>query len=433
MRSSLPTRAAATVGLAFVALLGGAAAPSARAAGGVLIAPSSIAARVHAGDALRPVRITNGTGRDLDVDAAALMATQELSGLPAYSLDARARRAGRRFVRVSPAHFVLRAGQTRAVTTTVVARHPRTGRGSYGVVLFEAVPRRASAVRNAVTARLRLTANLLLTYPSAAHPAAARSEAAALRAEQAPARALRFLVRVHGAGTIHGRPQAVLRVRDARGGVVARATFLTGNVLPGADRELPAVVDRPLPPGRYSARAVVRSGRHTTSATLPLRLVATGTLPTPDLRIAALPVPRPRSDRAFTAGLQLINRGTAAAPVRGTWQLRSAGGQRLMARGRIVDAPVSPGAGRTADLRLPAVADGRWRLVVVLDAAGRELDRREVVFSTGDPVGCWTRFEDWAAAHVPLLLTGFLTLLLLVSGTAAGYTLRLRRRLVARA
>jgi hypothetical protein len=59
------------------------------------------------------------------------------------------------------------------------------------------------------------------------------------------------------------------------------------------------------------------------------------------------------------------------------------------------------------------------------------LDRRELVFATGDRPGWWTRFEDWAAAHVPLLLGGFGALLALVAGAAAAYTMRLRRRLTA--
>ncbi|WP_354698137.1 hypothetical protein DSM112329_03802 [Paraconexibacter sp. AEG42_29] len=433
MRSRhLLSRAVATLALALVALIGGAAAPSARADGGVLITPSSVAARVQAGDRLRPVRVTNTTGRDLDVVATGLVARQELSGLPVYGLGPRARRDGRAFVRVRPARFTLRAGRSRAVVATVVARRPQTGRGAYGVILFEAVPRRASAARNAVTARLRLTANLLLTYPSRSRPATALTTATGLRAEQAPARALRLLVRVRGAGTIHGRPAARLRIRDARGRVVGRATFATGNVLPGADRELPAVVARPLPAGRYTARAVVRSGRSVTTVTLPLRLVANGTLPTPDLRIAALPVPQPGSDRAFTAQLELVNRGTAAAPVRGAWQLRSAGGQQLLASGAISGASAVPAGGRrTVELRLPGVSEGRRRLVVTLEGGGRELDRREVVFRAGDGPGRWTRLEDWAAAHVPLVLGGCAALLLAVCVSAAGYTLRLRRRLAA--
>lgn len=419
-------------GAAFAVVLAAVAAPPARATGGLLIAPSSIDAQVRPGGMLPPVRVTNGTGEDLVIDASARVARQELSGLPAYGLDASARRAGRRFLRVSPARFVLRAGAHRDVRARVIARRPQTGRGAYGVLLFEAVPRQATGARNAVAARLRLTANVLLTFPSAAHPPRALGVARALRAEQVPRRGLRFLVRIHGAGTIHGRPSAWLRVRDAAGRIVARAHFATGNVLPGADRELPVTLTRPLAAGRYSARAVVRAGARTTSVTLPLRLVGAGVLPTPDLRIAGLATPQPRSGHAFATELDLVNRGTAAARVRGWWAIRSAGGQRLIARGPVTLAPLAPGARRTTRLRLPAVAEGRWRLVVALDGVGRELDRRELVFGTGDRPGWWLRFQDWAAAHVPLLLGGFGVVLALVAGLAGAYTARLRRRLAAR-
>lgn len=422
-------RVALGAALALLALPAGA-----HASGGLLIAPSSVDASVRAGRVLPAIRVTNDTGRDLVLWASALRARQELSGLPVYRLDARARRAGRAFVRVRPARFTLRAGASREVSATVVARHPAVGRGGYGVVLFEALPRRASGARNAVTARLRLTANLLLRYPSARRPARVHGVARSLRAEQGPAdprRTLRLLVRVHGAGTIHGRPQARLRIRDARGRVVARAPFTTGNVLPGADRELPVLVETQLPAGRYTARAIVRSGGHTSTATLPLRLVGKNVLPTPDLRIAGLPSPHPDRGRPFTAELGLVNRGSAAAAVRGWWQVRSAGGQRLIAHGRLAGAPLPAGARRGQRLRLPGMAAGQWRLVVALEGPGRELDRRELVFATGERLGWWTRFEDWAAANVPLLLAAFAALLLLLLTLAAAYTARLRRRLAA--
>jgi hypothetical protein len=274
---------------------------------------------------------------------------------------------------------------------------------------------------------------VLLTFPSRRHPARVLGLAKSLRAEQADRGALRLLVRVHGAGTIHGRPRGRLRIRDASGRVVARAHFQTGNVLPGADRELPALVPRRLPAGAYTARATIRSGGRTTSATLRLRLVGAGVLPTPELRIAAIQTPRPERGRPFRTDLTLVNRGTAAAPVRGWWALRRAGGQRLLARGPIRQDALAPGRRRTTALSLPAVAGGDWRLVVALEGAGRELDRRELVFATGEQLGRWTRFEDWAAAHIPALLAGFALLLVLVAGLAVAYTLRLRRRLAATA
>lgn len=412
--------------VAAVAILTTAPAAVAHAEGGLLIAPSSVDARVQGGTVLRTIHLSNRTTQDLVVGASARVAHQELTGLPVYGLDAAARRAGRAFVRVSPAHFVLPAGTTRQITTTVVARHPQIGRGGYGVVLFQAVPRTATHSRNAVTTRLRLTANLLFTYPSRVHPAVVHGVAKGLRAEQGPARTLRFLVRVNGAGTIHGRPRTRLRVRDARGRVVGRAHFTTGNVLPGADRELPAILTTPLPAGDYTARATVHSGGRST-ATLRFHLVGEGVLPTPDLRIVGLPVPHPDAGHPFSADVQLRNRGTAPAPVHGWWQLRSEGGQALLAHGRLSAPPLGAGARRTDALHLPKVRAGRWRLVVALDGEGRELDRRELAFGAGTQAGWFTRFEDWAAGHIPVLLAGFALILLLVAGAATAYVLRLRR------
>jgi hypothetical protein len=113
--------------------------------------------------------------------------------------------------------------------------------------------------------------------------------------------------------------------------------------------------------------------------------------------------------------------------VHGWWQLRSAGGQALLAHGRLSAPALAAGGRRTETLDLPQVRAGRWRLVVGLEGQGRELDRRELVFATGTQAGWWTRFEDWASAHVPLLLAGFALILLLVAGAAVAYVLRLRR------
>jgi len=402
--------------------------------GGVSVAPASIDAHVRAGTELPSVHVTNDTGRAVDVRALVVPATQDLSGLPAFDLGARSRRDGRTLMRISPRRFMLPAGATRSVRATVLDGAPRVGTASYGVLVVEAVPSVADAGKgpgSTVDSRLRLTSNLLLRYPAAA-AARRTADALALRAEQGalePTRTLRFVATVANPGRIHVKPTAVLRVRDARGRLVTRASLPTGNVLPGAERELPVVVRRQLPAGRYTARVVVRAGRRRTHATTAFELVAPNTLPTPRLRIGALAPPDDATTSAVRARLEIFNRGTAAGRPAGEAILATTGG-RILARRPLRMATIPASHRAVAELRLPGVAHAPHRLTVRLLDGDRELDSRTVVFTPGTAAGAWTRLLDWCAAHVPLLFAAFGLVLLtvLVGGTA--YVHRLRTRLV---
>lgn len=402
--------------------------------GGVSVAPASIDVNVRAGTALPPVRVSNDTGRRVDVRALVVPAAQDLSGLPAFDLGTRSRRDGRTLVRISPRRFVLPAGSSRSVRATVVAATPRVGTGSYGVLVVEAIPSVAGNgvdPGSTVDSRLRLTSNLLLAYPAAA---AARRTAAAvsLRAEQAalePTRTLRFVARVANPGRIHSRPSAVLRIRDGAGRLVTRATLPSGNVLPGAERELPVIVRRRLPAGRYTARVAVRAGQRRTSATLSFALVAPNTLPTPRLRIGELAPPDDATSSEVRARLEVRNRGTAPGRPVGEAVLATTGG-RVLARRPLRMAAVPASARAVADLRLPGVSRGPHRLTVRLLDGDRELDSRTVVFTPGTAAGTWTRILDWCAAHIPLLFAAFGLVLLVVLAGVTAYVHRLRTRLV---
>jgi hypothetical protein len=402
--------------------------------GGVSVAPASIDAHVRAGTVLPSVRVTNDTGRRLDVRTFAVPATQDLSGLPAFDLSLRSRRAGRALVRISPRRFVLPAGASRAVRGTVVDGAPRVGTGSYGVLVVEALPSVVDAgAGSTVDSRLRLTANLLLSYPAAA-TARRTAKAVALRAEQAslePARTLRLTATVTNPGRIHSRPAAILRIRDASGRLVTRATLPTGNVLPGATRELPVVIRRLLPAGIYTARVVVRAGRRRTSVTRTFELVAPNTLPTPRLRIGTLAPPDDATETEVRARLEVFNRGTATGRPAGEAILATTGG-RVLATRPLRMAAIPAGERAVADLRLPGVGAGPHRLTVRLLDGDRELDARTVVFTPGTAAGAWTRLLDWCAAHVPLLFAAFGAVLLTVLVGVTAYVRHVRSGLVRR-
>ncbi|WP_205696266.1 hypothetical protein [Conexibacter sp. SYSU D00693] len=408
-RSSASRRAFGAAVLA--GLLGPAGAHA--AGGGFWITPARIDARVERGTLLAPVVVGNDTGRTLAVTATVLLADQGLDGLPTWTLTPAAVREGRTVARVSPATFRLAPRQQRKVRLRVVGRAPRRGRGTYGVLLLSAVGARpATASRSFVSSRIRLSANLLLRYGGGG---AAAGGAEALRAAQGPGRSLVFAAQVRNTGDLHGRPRARLRVRDRDGRLVARATFPTGNVLPGARRELTTAVRRVLPAGTYTARVVVDLGARRTTRDLRLRLVAPGTLPTPDLRIDALPVPEVAPGAAVTAEVVLRNAGTAPAAVTGEAALGRPGSERPDARVPVTGAPLAPGGRLTVRLALPPVAEGDRRLTVTLRDGDRTVATRSVTFQARARASAWTRFLDWAAAHVAQVLAGLG--LLLVVGT----------------
>ncbi|HYF24888.1 MAG TPA: hypothetical protein VD931_04030, partial [Baekduia sp.] len=354
------TRRPASSLLALLALA--ALAPAAHADGGLSVAPSRIEADVQRGALLGPIRLRNDTGRDLTIRAGAVAAGQRLDGLPEWQPEIDARR---RLARVSPAVFTLRAGEAQHVRVRITGRRPLRRRGSYGVVVFsatEAVKGRRSRRSASVGARVRLGANLLLTYPGKGQP---RGGASAARAEQAGPRRVRHVVRVRNRGRLHGRPRARLVVRDDRGRVVQRAAYRTGAVLPGAERELGVVPDGVLDAGRYTATSIVDFAGRRTRRTQAFTLTAPNTLPTPDLRISALDTPAPDAGEPVDVDLALRNTGTAPAPIVGVATVGPQAGradQRLEVR----DVPLAPGASRTVPLRFEGVADGAHELAVTL-------------------------------------------------------------------
>ncbi len=418
--------AALAVAAAAVAML--VAPAGAGASGGLALSPARIDAAVRPGAVLPPITLRNDTGRRLSVRAEVVAAGQRLDGLPSRQpqVDARSRLAT-----VSPARFTLRPGTSRRVRVVVTGATALRGRGSYGVVLFSATD---AADLNAgggttVATRLRLGTNLLLRFPGDGR---AHGTATGLRAEQAGPGRLRFVVRVRNDGRLHGRPQARLRIRDAAGRVVARATFPSGAILPGAQREFPADITERLRAGTYVARSTVRLGRRRSSRMLRFKLAGPNLLPTPDLRIGSLTTPSPDPDGAVEVGLGLINLGTAPAPVRGVLTVGAQGAtpaQRLAFRAD----DVAPGARRKVLLRLKPVGEGAHELAVELRDGDRVVARRALVFRAEAGLGAWDRFRDWAAGHVELLLAGFgLAFLALIAG-AAVLVRRLQRRLRASA
>jgi hypothetical protein len=425
-----PSRAprAASLLLAVVALLGGAALlspPAAGAAGGLLISPSRIEANVRVGDRLPPVRASNGTGTTLVVRAFVLPATQDLSGLPRFSLDRRNTRAGRRLARVAPARLRLDPGAAADVTAVITGR-PRRGPGAYGVIVFEA--RQAGRQRRGralLTPVVRLTSNLLLRFPGRA---VIRGGVRAVRAEQSPKRTLTFFARIRNTGNLHTKPRARLTVASATGRRVVVRRFKPENVLPGAERELPLTVRKVLPAGSYLARVDALVGRRRSSRVLRFRLIGPNELPTPGLRIRSLPVPQPDAGDAFEEDVEVESSGTGEFAPRGVLSLTRSRGGKAIERKQLRYPRLRPGERQELSVDLPALERGEYELSVRFSEAGRVLAERSLVFKTDTRPPLLTRARDWLADHVGAVVIALMLLFGAVVTALLAYIRRLRRR-----
>lgn len=407
-------------------LLIGVAAPAPAAAGGLLVSPSSIDQRVRPGALLPAVTLRNDSERAIVVRAFALRATQEINGLPRWTVDRRSKRIGARFLRVSPQRFRLAPGQARAVRARVLARWPTRGRGSYGVLVFDARQAGREVSGDAVlSANVRLAANVLLRYPGRVRHNTVLEQ---VRAEQAGPRVLRFFARMANRGNLHLEPDARMVIRDMRGRAVARAEFTGGNVLPGARRELTAELTKVLPAGRYVAHVTARAAGRTTRKRLAFKLVGPNELPTAQLQIARLASPQPAVDEEFEAIGELINRGTASARPRAVMTLSRLSGAPLERRNLRLGA-LGPGRRAQVSATFPGLAEGQYRLSLRVAGPAGLADERTVVFAPGKQAALWNRVLDWAAAHVALLLAGFAAILLATIVAAGAYVRRLRRSL----
>ena len=427
-RASNPRQAARLTRALAVSLccaLLGAALPASASAGGLLVAPTRIDAKVFPGAQLPPIRLSNRTDTALTVTVLVARARQDLAGLPVFDTSRRSRRQGLKLLRAAPRRLHLAPGATAFVSASVV-RRPGRRVGAYAVVAFTA--RAANAARKSgVAPTIRLTSNLLLQFPGRVRIA---GHVSAVRAEQGPERTLRFLGRLRNTGNLHTRPRARLTLRTADGRTVLRRRFRGETVLPGAERELPLTVKKILPAGEYTARVVARVGRRRSGKEIRFRLIGPNELPTPALQIVSFPNPQPDPSESFDAHVKVKNVGTGAFAPTGTLIVTRVGGKRPIAQKRLELDSLEPGDEGEAEIELPGLRKRKYHLAVRFVDAGRVLAERSLVFEPGTRPSLLTRLMDWIAAHVVGLL---LLIIALLAGALMALASERGRSLLARA
>lgn len=422
MTSSPPSRprvARAAAGLLAVLLLAAPAAASAETS--LRVSPTRVEADADDGTRLTPISVTNTGTTPIVVDVSTRPSTQGLDGLPVY--DENATGEAWRHIDVEPAVLSIQPGGTASVTPTVRGRAGRPGQ--YGVVLFALRPPGGGSGGGSVTTTVRFAANLLLRFPGALDR---RAVVAAARAEQgSEPRTLRFVARLRAFGNIHVRVPALLRVRDASGRVVVRERFTPEVVLPDAAREVPFVLRKVLPAGRYTARVISDVGGRSTRP-FAFELAGPNLLPTANLRVVRLGRPTPKPGKPYEVAVSVRNTGTSAvAPVARLSAARP--GTTGDAGRKVVTLPeIAPGEAVERKIVMPGVGHGQYELDLRVGDGGRVLDERRVGFEAGATRPWWDRLRDWIAGHLELSLLG--ALLLVLAALVAGARLGRRRSAV---
>ena len=423
-RGSKPSRSARRALLIAACGLALTSAPAA-ASGGLFVSPTGIDVRVRPGTSLPPIVVRNDSKRTLLIDVAAAPARQDLSGLPVFDLSEPSVRAGRRVLRVSPRRLRLAPGRHASVGM-IAGRPPTRGQvGVYAVVAFTARQLQKTDTEGAVVApTIRLTSNLLLRYPGRVRR---DGRATALRVEQGAKRTLRFFARIRSDGNVHVRPPARLTVTSAKGRHVVRRAFRSENVLPGFARELPTDVTKLLPAGDYHARLDTRVGRRRSAREIDFTLVGPNELPTPELRIESLQTPQPDAGEDFDVALELHNAGTGPIAPAGALTLTRTGQEGELSRIPLRPSKLAAGERRRLSIGLDGVPAGSYTLTARFAEGPRVLAERTVVFEPGTRPSLLDRVMDWLAGNVPLMLTAFAALLLIVVTSMLAYIRKLRR------
>lgn len=312
---------------------------------------------------LTPATVRNTTQLTMRVRVFPTLLFQRLDGTYAFNETARELNAARLIFPVAPRRFTLEPGEARVLRLRW-ALLPRGAKAAYVGLLVEGVPRaRAGA---GVGSILRLLGVNFFRLPGRFRTS---GELVRITGEQAEPRVLRFKPRVRNTGEIHAQPRrGRCVIRDAAGAERFRARFGKGVVLPENQREYPFLVRRLLPAGDYRVECSMRFGRRPSRITERFRLSAPNTLPTAELKLDALNGAGEIGGPA-EATIRFRNAGSKAtnAFINLSLARLGQGNPRIVARKRLSEGSLGPGARKTAAGELGEVtAGGNWRITAEL-------------------------------------------------------------------
>jgi hypothetical protein len=397
-------------------------APSARAAAtdSLTLSPPRVIGSTKAGTRLAPLNISNTTGRAYRVQVVPVILRQGRNGALQVGSDAESRLVARQLLDVPATAFPLAPGQARSIRARV--RRRERGGATAGL-LFRAVPAHRGS---GITSVLQLAGAVYLRAPGAR----TRLATEPIRSEQTAPGKIRLIAPVRNAGSAYVSVRARIIVRDAAGGVVARARVGSTRIIPGATVDLAAPLRARLNAGAYRIEARMSSGRVRVRATGTMHLYGTNAVRTTTARIARVRSLEVVAGEPMDVDASFANTGNVPWAPRATYEIRdvaSGAEGRALATGPLETRSARPGARMpiSGQIALPK-GMRQAEVAIVLHDRHRELDRRSVTVTVRPRPPLSAQITDIVTRNAVLLVTVLMAALVLAMGATVMIALRAR-------
>jgi competence ComEA-like helix-hairpin-helix protein len=341
-----------------------------------------------------------------------------------FDSSAKARRRGKRALRLGSTHFTLGPNARRDLPLRWL-RAFSGSRVAPVAVVVQGLPR--GIKEGSLRAIYRLVATYLLRLPGGRRD----GRFVSLDAQQGAKRTLLFTAAVRNTGEVYDAPRrGHVTIIDARGHRVSRAGFKGEIILPGAQRAFAVSTRKVLPAGEYRVTATMIFGasRKPKRISRGFRLVGPNELPTTKLRIVDLKA-FGYVDEPARATVRVRNTGTRAVDATVRTRLIAAPGGRRASKPsdeQTTTRSIAPGKDTTLELELGHLGDQDYNIDTTALAEGRRFGTSTISISPRPKRTFFARFGRFISDHAVLLIALLAAIVILAIGE---FTRRYRRRL----
>lgn len=161
------------------------------------------------------------------------------------------------WIRVNPVDFRIAPGQTREVRYTVSVPQGVEDGGYRAAIIFETVP---DVKPGEKIKRLFLKGRLAAILYEVVGKPIPQGHTEGLKTELKK-EGVNFILSLQNTGKVHYRTKGTITVKDERGEKAFEIEIPDVPVLPESERDIAVNYEKPIPPGKYSAIAVVDIGK----------------------------------------------------------------------------------------------------------------------------------------------------------------------------